>query len=395
MAFSFMQFLNERIVHFKKMVPLSITFFIYLLGWGFVSPIFNIRVNDVTGSLSLSGIIFSLVGLVGVFSDPLVGLFCDRYNIKKMIQFSLVLYSIVFLMYSIAGSFEFLFITRLMHAFALSLLWTSGWTLTRRLTKGRYAQEEISAWSSVQNMAYILGPIIGGLIITIYSWQSVFYLGSVFSIISLLYFTFKVKMPVNHNSCPKTFKEQWHSFFKDPSVAYRLIALNLVLFIASTSFYSFLPIHLVDTGVSIEGVAIILALSTTVPYILFPIVIGVVADNYGRKIPTLFGLLFMALGLIFFTWINTFTQFLFYTFVIYTGVVFIQMSINAELNDMVSEKEVGGFTGIFEGFKDFGILIGPLVVGFISAVTSITFSFLILGAVCTCSIIVLKGFKNF
>lgn len=389
------KFLVERVTHFKKMIPLSITFFIYLLGWGMVSPIFNIRINEVTGSLSLSGIIFSLVGLVGIFSDPVVGLFCDRYNIKRMMQVALILYTGVFVFYVFSNSFELLFVTRLLHAFSLSLLWVGGWTLTRALTKGRYAQEEISAWSTVQNLAYIIGPILGGLIITLYSWQSVFYLASICSIISLFYFSFKIKPFKNHNSCPKTFREQWRSFFKNRGAALRLVALNLVLFITSTAFYSFLAIHLINHGISVEGIGIILALSTTVPYLLFPIIIGVVADKYGRKVPTLFGLLFMAFGLITFTWTSTFTQFLFYTFVTYTGVVFVQMSVNAELNDLLSAKEVGGFTGIFEGFKDFGILIGSLLAGFISASTSIPFAYLILGIICTGSIIILKGFKNF
>jgi MFS family permease len=271
----------------------------------------------------------------------------------------------------------------------------SGWTVIRRLTKGKYAQEEMSSWSTVQNVAYIMAPLISGLIISMYSWQLVFYIGAGFSFLSFLYLTTKVSIPKNHVTKTKSLREQWHSFFKDRSAATRLVILTLILHVLYTSVASFLPLHLISFGINIEEISIILSLATTTPFILFPVIIGVVSDKYGRKTPTLFGLLFMALGFFFFSKIVTFTQFLFYTFIIYTGITFIDMSVNAELSDLSDSKEVGGFTGIFESVKDAGKLIGPLLFGFLSSITSIAYSFFILSIVSITSLLILKGFKNF
>jgi len=87
MVNGFTHFLQERLIHFKKMVPLSFTFFIYLFGWGLVTPIFNIRINDVTGSLFLSGIVFSIFSFVKIFLDPSIGLFFNGHYYLTLLYF--------------------------------------------------------------------------------------------------------------------------------------------------------------------------------------------------------------------------------------------------------------------------------------------------------------------
>lgn len=389
-------FMRERLTHFKKTIPMSMTFFIYLFGWGLITPIFNIRINEVSGSLFLSGIIFALLGFGGIFFNPAFGIMCDRINPKKLLQASLLAYTGVFLLYSIANNYELLFIARFLHAVACSAIWVSGWTIVRRLTVGRYAQEELSSWSTVQNIAYFIAPIIGGFLITIYSWPIVYYLASLSSFIGYLYVTFKVKFPeFKPDGTVKRFRDEWRSFFKEKSSSIRLVLLTLILFTVSTAFASFFPLQLVDNNMSIEGISVILAVSPTIPYIAFPIIIGFLSDKYGRRIPTLIGLILMAFGLIAFAYVTSFTQFLLYAFIIYTGIVFIDMCTNAELNDILPPGEAGGFTGIFETVKNTGMMIGPLIIGFVSQASSIPSSFLLLAVLSLASIIILKGFKNY
>jgi len=284
---------------------------------------------------------------------------------------------------------------RVFHGLAAALLWIAGWTLVRHKSKGRYAQEEISAWITIQDIAYIIAPIIGGFIITAYSWEPAFYLASIISFIAFVYASFRLKSPKMSKNHNKSFKQQWRSFFKNKSSATRLVLLTFLVIVIFAAFGAFLPLQLNNNGISIEEISIILSIATITPYILFPVLIGVLSDRYGRKIPTLIGLLLSAFGLYNFSIISSFAQFFFYTFVIHTGVAFISTSYNAELNDLLPKGQTGGFTGIFEMIKDIGATIGPIIAGLVSSIASINYMFLILAFTALGSTLVLKGFKNY
>ena len=84
-----------------------------------------------------------------------------------------------------------------------------------------------------------------------------------------------------------------------------------------SAFSSFLPIHLDANGIPIGEISIILSIATITPYILFPVLIGVISDKYGRKLPTLIGIILVSFGFYYFSNITTFAQFFIYTFIIY------------------------------------------------------------------------------
>jgi MFS family permease len=389
------KFIGERLEHFRKMASLSNTFFLYLFGWGLIVPIFNIRINDVTGSLFLSGIIFSVFGFTRIFLDPPFGLLCDRSNPKKILLASLLSYTLVFFLYTIANDFASLFAVRILHAVSCAMLWVAGWTLVRLKSRGKYAQEDISFWYTVQDIAYIIAPLIGGIIITLFSYQLAYYLASLTSLAAFIYAYFKVKSPELPVRPRARFRDVWRAFFKDKSTSIRLVLLAFFEILIVVGFYEFMPLRLQQSGLSVEEISVVYSLATTIPFIVFPVIIGLLGDKHGRKIPTAIGLLIISLGLLSYSGLVTFTQFLFYTFIIVTGDAFVALSFNAELNDMMPEGSEGGFTGIFEMMKDVAYAAGPLLVGTLSTITSITGAFTITSLVALCTILLLKGFKNF
>ena len=384
-------FINERANHFRRIIPLSVTFFIYLFGWGIVSPIFNIRINEITGNLLLSGIIFSIVRLISIVLNPIVGRLCDRFNPKKILQYSLLSYTVIFLAYAYSHSFWQLFLTAILHSFAYAGLWVSGWTIVRKKTKGPHSQEELSFWATVQNLASLIAPVVGGILISINSWIITYYIASALSLLSAIYV--KKINSIQNNKPEKSLKKEWRKFFKNPSLR-KLAILTVLLYFIGNGFGAYLTLKLKSDGFTIGEIGIILSL-TTIPYVAFPIIVGIVADKYGRKIPTLIGLLLSAGGIFLLTTTTRFTPALFYIFIAYTGFAFVSLSANAELNDLLKLKEAGSFSGIYESVKNTGAVMGPLLTGFIAQATNINYAFLILSAISACSIVILKGFKDY
>ena len=114
----------RHIANFKRVfVPVSTAFFIYTFGWGITSPIFSIFVNDVTGNLSLSGLIFSLTTMMGIFLNIPFGIIEDKINMKRVLQIVLLCYSALALLYPLAGSFLPLLLLSIARGIASSFLW--------------------------------------------------------------------------------------------------------------------------------------------------------------------------------------------------------------------------------------------------------------------------------
>ncbi|VVB76274.1 Multidrug resistance protein MdtG [Candidatus Tiddalikarchaeum anstoanum] len=390
---TFREFIKERGRHFRKLSALSFTFLIYLLGWGLVTPIFNIRINDITNSLFLSGIIYSMLGLVMIFLDPNIGRLCDKINPKRVLQLSLLSYSAVFLCYTFAYDFTTLLLVRVFHAIACSGLWVSGWTLIRRKTKGNYAQEEVGFWEMVQNIAYVIGPMIGGVLISLMPSNFIFYTASILALLSFFYATVFIQSekPVNNNK--QSFREQLDMFFENKA-SFRISILAFISISVIVGFSNFLPIQLQNNNINIGEISVILA-GGYMPYILFPPFVGALSDKYGRKIPTITGLLIISVSLIFLGISRSFEQFMLFTFLINTGYSFVYSCMNAKLTDLLSIEEAGSLTGVFSMIQDTGSAIGPFIAGILISSFGYSNFYLILTVLILLPVFLIRGLKEY
>jgi len=59
----------RRVKGLRGAIPIICIGTLYYFFWGLVSPIFNIRINEITGSLALSGIIFAIWPIIQTFMD--------------------------------------------------------------------------------------------------------------------------------------------------------------------------------------------------------------------------------------------------------------------------------------------------------------------------------------
>ncbi|MDE1798267.1 MAG: hypothetical protein KGH63_02585, partial [Candidatus Micrarchaeota archaeon] len=88
----------------RGVLPLSVVFFIYTFGWGLTSPIFSIYVQNVTGSLFLTGLVLSMTTMMGIFLNIPFGILMGRMNLKRILQAVLLAYAALALLYPLANS---------------------------------------------------------------------------------------------------------------------------------------------------------------------------------------------------------------------------------------------------------------------------------------------------
>lgn len=362
--------LHENYQKIKGIIPFSLAFFVFFLGWGFVSPIYSIKIKEWAGSYAMFGLVVSLWGVVRFIVDTPVGVACDKHNRKKILELSLLAYVLISLAYTLVRDLVTVFSLRIVHSLAGSLLWVSTWSMIREITPEGVEETNIGFYSTFTSIASLLGPIIGGFVITLYSWQASFYLLSASCFVAFLIIrSSKIKeLETRDGRMIELFKKSIKDFLGFGKKSMTLVALTVVFFSTLSFIGSFAPVFLEEKGLHVLEIGFIIGVAINLSYILFPLPVGVLADKYGRGNAVLAGLVLSTLGFLAFTASHGFASLFLSTFIIYSGFSFISPTIDAVVDDMLIPGQAGGFAGITETFKDLGRVMGPLLGGLLVSI---------------------------
>jgi EmrB/QacA subfamily drug resistance transporter len=119
------------------------------------------------------------------------GSLSDIFGRKKILVFGLIGFLVTSLLCAIAPNPEWLIISRGLQGIAGALLVPSSLALIISSFKGREQSKAIGTWTGWTGVAFIVGPLIGGLLVDVFSWRLVFAI-NVIPIIVALFFASKL-----------------------------------------------------------------------------------------------------------------------------------------------------------------------------------------------------------
>jgi EmrB/QacA subfamily drug resistance transporter len=102
------------------------------------------------------------------------GSLSDIFGRKKILTVGLVGFLITSLMCALAPTAEFLVIARGLQGIAGALLVPSSLALIISTHTGAAQAKAIGQWTAWTGIAFIIGPLVGGLLVDLYSWRLVF-----------------------------------------------------------------------------------------------------------------------------------------------------------------------------------------------------------------------------
>jgi len=146
----------------RVFLPLSATFFIYMFGWGVVSPIFSIYVNEVTGSATLTGLVLSLTTMAGIALNIPFGILEDRLNMKQVLQAPLLAYAGLAVLYPFAHTLALLLLLSVARGIASSFLWLTSWAYVLSYAEKQVKGKETGFFSDMNDLASAVAPVLGG-----------------------------------------------------------------------------------------------------------------------------------------------------------------------------------------------------------------------------------------
>lgn len=349
--------------------------FVYVFAWAIVSPIFTVRINQVLGDIFLTGVFVSLLYIIGIVMDIPFGYLADKINTKTLIQIALVPYILIPIGYAFINEVMPFFAIRILHGFGACLIWVAIWSYTREVKgKQEFRGEEVSIVTYSMDLASILGPLIGGLIISFFYWELTFYIMSVFMVLALLIASFKLKKAPGKKTYP-AFKKEFLDVLHIKQLPLLAVLVIIMAFMGAL-IWTFIPILLFEKGFNFLEIGLFFTI-TAFPSLFMELSVGLYTDKIGRKNAMIFGLILNVLSFIVLAFaLELYTV---YVAAIIGGMawVFFKIASHTYVSDIVKQGEEGMTSGFMMTFNDFGMFLGALAGGFLFRFfpTSQVFSF--------------------
>jgi DHA1 family tetracycline resistance protein-like MFS transporter len=161
------------------------TVFIDIVGMGIVIPILPFYIKSFDSSGSVVTLLFAVYALLSFFSAPLLGKISDRIGRRPIMVISILSSAVGWIVFAYAQSITWLFIGRIIDGIA------AGNISTGQSALGDIAKDEkerianMGLVGAIFGVAFILGPIIGGLLAS-FSTRTPFVLVGIVSFINTL-----------------------------------------------------------------------------------------------------------------------------------------------------------------------------------------------------------------
>ena len=345
--------------HFKPITKLGTFYFFVTLGVSLVSTIWSVYLNSFLHSSALVGFLTSLFTVVEtlafVFLIPLI----ERTDKAKTLVVSLVFFAASYFLFSVYSNIYLVIVLGILISVFSSLRITTFGLIVRDNTEDENVSKNEGFVYTLFNSAWLVGPLIAGYVASKFGFESVFFLTTLFIVLSLFSFRlFRLKDGRITKKVDKNILQLIAGFFRR-----RELVLTYALSMAVTFWWSFIyvymPIYIVDNGYGEVFLGIFLA-AITAPLILFEYLFGKMAGKRGFK--KLFFAGFFSLGI--FALAGFFVSNIYILCGILVlasiSVAMLEPTTEAYFLDLVRKKDRDRYYGIYTTSVNLGSLLGAL-----------------------------------
>ena len=355
----------------KNKASLSVIFltvFIDLMGFGILIPILPTFASKDLGVSDFEiGFLIAIFSLVQFLFNPLLGKISDKFGRRPIILITLLLTSVSYIIFSFAGSFLVLFLSRLLAGFGGSNIGVAQ-AYIADVTSEKDRAKGMGVIGAAFGLGFVFGPLIGGLLSS-YSYAFAGFGSAAFSFLAFLFAAFflpESNTKRNTESKIKLKLFDWDftkKVLKLPSVSLMMLLFFIIVFSMANIYGTFGILGIV--GAIIQGGAI-----------------RSLSKMFKDKTLVLSGTLFMMVGLGLLPYGGNFTGVAVIGGVLAIGTGILQPTLLSMISKFSPAEHQGGVLGLNQSFSAFARVLGPLWGGFSFEFIGYEFPFLT-GAVFT------------
>lgn len=141
--------------------------FVNIIGFGMVFPLLPLYAREFQASEAIIGLLAASFAIGEFFFAPIWGRLSDRFGRKPIISLALIGVSLAFLIFAVANSLFWLFVTRFLQGVFSSATFTSASAYVADVTTKQERIKGMSQLGASVALGFIFGPAIGGTLSSI------------------------------------------------------------------------------------------------------------------------------------------------------------------------------------------------------------------------------------
>lgn len=303
------------------------------------------------------GVISAASTIPGILISLPAGSLSDVYGRKRMLQIALFIFASAPFLYLLVTDLWHLVFIRFYHGFATAMFGPVALAaVAERYTKDRGAH--LGLYSSVTMIGRMMAPAVGGFLLTVGSFSSVYGACAIGGVIAF-FLSFSIedsgsKKPVTH------MKENVKTVLKNKNIMTTTI-VEACQYFAFGGFETFLPLYARSVGATPAEIGVIFSIQVITTVLTKP-PMGKISDTCGRKPVILLGVVLGAGSLAIVASVTNFVYLAATAAVFGLGLASVTASTSAFVSDLC-KGSYGSALGVLSMIMDVGHASGPIVTG--------------------------------
>lgn len=327
--------------------------------------------------LTMIGVLIAVYDFAEILAKPVFGGLADKKGMKKALLAGIILFILASVLYPFISP-KLLIVIRFLQGLGAAALSAVSLAMVGNFYKENKGTA-FGIYNAIKGAGYVVSPVIGGAIVMKTNFSGIFYASAGIGIIALLMaFTLpndkqKVAGALDDDDDNFSIKSLLGVFKNKTLMPWFLIIIINMFFVGI--LFGFLPVRIHALGYDAFHTGLIVSV-TTISYLLIQPVAGWLADKFTPVITLRTGMLISCLTTAAIPFV-THTLLIVVCILAGIGIGTVWTNSDAQVSRLSKENEMGATMGVAGSFKEFGDMIGPLLMGAISQALGLQWGFVI------------------
>jgi MFS family permease len=329
------------------------------LAYSFIDTIWALYIDSLVHSVFLVGVISSFLSFVVFVSYFFVIPLVERRDKVKLYLVSLLVFVVAYLVFSFTSSLFVVLIVSLPLAFFEALRRTSFGIIVKDFSSPKNLSKNEGALYAVENISWVLGPLIAGYVLSGFGFGMVFLFSALFTL--GVYFVLKRSRCSDMKVKKRVDGNMWKNFcdfFRDSDRVFAYLFSGGVS-VWWVLIYVFIPVYVVGQGYSELLIGYFL-FAVAIPLVLTETCFGMISARFGFKRLFRFGYLIVAVVSLCCFFVSDMYVILAVLVLGSFGLAMLEPTTEAYFFDVLSRKQYLRFYGPFNTADSFFAMIAKL-----------------------------------
>lgn len=345
------------------------------------SPVLQVLALQLEASPALLGFIVSVSTITGFFFKPIVGWISDSYGKWIWLVIGTLIFCVPPFFYIFISNPEQLILVRLIHGISTAIYGPITMAILAEIAGVK--KVEFYSWFGLSRIfSYILGPILGAVLLTLVDPKEVY---TFIGLVSLLAFIpiLTLRKKINHSQKLKIKKSiPIYLLFRTLKNSGVLIigVMETQTKIAIYAIKTFLPLMMLSAGNHILEIGLFLSLQEAANAAVRP-VSGTIVSKIGLKNSTITSLVLISLGLFILSSQGVTSTVWLVALLLGIGQGVFGPSTNTLVAETTAPSDLGLTFGIVGALSNAGKISGPIIAGILATAMTLQSVFAIIGTI--------------